>query len=98
LYYTLLFPFKIKEGCEIGIQEDGGQLPVYTQLSLENAKIPIDEKGYDEMHERMRQHMADLLHEDVEMVVCISGEEYEANIDVDGDFGPSTNDDNSEEE
>jgi len=65
----------------MGTQEDGEQLPIYTQLTMENCKNPIDEKGYNEMHERMRQQIGDLLHEDVEMVTCITGEEYEANVD-----------------
>lgn len=93
MYYDLKFPFKIKEGCKLGTQEDGEQLPVYTQLTMENCKKPIDEKEYSEMHERMRQQVADLVHEDVEMVVCISGEEYEANVDSeDDDSDPITMD------
>ncbi len=81
MYYDLKFPFKLKEGCLLGIQDDGKQLPVYTLLTMENAKKPIDEKEYSEMHERMRQQVADMAQEDIEMVVCISGEEYEANVE-----------------
>ena len=81
MYFDLRFPFKIKEGCAMGIQEDGEQLPLYTQLTIEKCKNPTNEQEYSEMHERLRQQMADLLHEDVEMVICISGEEYEANVD-----------------
>ena len=65
----------------MGTQDDGEQLPIYTQITLGKAKKPIDEQGYVEMHERLRQQVADLVHEDIEMVVCISGEEYEANVD-----------------
>jgi len=83
MYCDLIFPFKVKEGCKMGIQEDGEKLAIYTQLTIEKAKNQIDEQGYSEMHERLRQQIADLLHEDIEMVVCISGEEYEANVDDD---------------
>jgi len=82
MYYDLIFPYKVKEGCAMGVQEDGEMIPIYTQLTIERAKNPIDEQEYDAMHNRMRQQIADLLHEDIEMVICITGEEYEANVAI----------------
>lgn len=96
MYYDLILPYKIKEGCAMGIQEDGEQLPIYTKITLGKAKAPISEHGYDEIHDRMRQQIADLVHEEVEMVVCISGEEYEANTDSDDDDGDREPEDESE--
>ncbi len=95
MYYDLKFPFKIKEGCLMGIQDDGEQLPLYTQFTMENCKTPIDEQKYNELHEMVRQQMADTLHEDIEMVVCISGEEYEANVDK---FDDEDDDEGEEDE
>ncbi|RNC62777.1 MAG: hypothetical protein AWM53_01996 [Candidatus Dichloromethanomonas elyunquensis] len=85
MYYDLLFPYRIEAGAKIGTQENGEQLPVYTKITLGKAKKPITEEEYDKMHEANRITLANILHEKIELITPISGEEYEENANEEDD-------------
>ena len=75
-YGDLRFCFRLLPGVPIA-----GDNSVYTEIRIERAKV-FDSAEYDAKHDGFRNALAEQFNCDVSLIEKISGEEYEANVDV----------------
>lgn len=83
MYYDLRFTYRIEAGAGLAKDEEGNNVEAYLQTTHKGCKVApvMSEERYNEIHEEQRIGLAKALRIDLEMITCISGEEYEANVD-----------------
>lgn len=81
MYYDLKFPFRISEEAALAQDENNNWTEAYAQTTLGNCKKSITDEKYKELHELQRRFLAEKCGLELDWIVCITPEEYEANVD-----------------
>ena len=76
MYDDISFSYELKEGCKMGIQENGEKLPAYVRFIVEKGRSKYTKEEYDKTNELLRIRVAEMNDEDESMVVCITEKEF----------------------
>lgn len=81
MYYDLRFPYVISEEAGVAQDEKGQNAEAYLLTTLGGCKAPLmTEERYKEIHESQKQGLAKTLGIKPEWIICITPQEYEANM------------------